>query len=185
MIASCEGYWRWLAANGNPYPEKSHSKCSASAPEAKVVLSVRDGRAWARSMHDTIWGVLYDEQSIVHHLAVAQGRIDQAMSAYTELMADMINRADLFGSTPTRFDEDALVAGMERHNAAVRAAVPAGRILEWSPADAAGGRGSPIRVGPARRRRSRRSGPGKPLVATAERSRWPPPARSPWPRRRS
>jgi hypothetical protein len=24
---------------------------------------------------------------------------------------------------------------MERHNAAVRAAVPAGRILEWSPAD--------------------------------------------------
>jgi hypothetical protein len=49
-------------------------------------------------------GVLYDEQSIVHHLAVAQGRIDQAMSAHTELMADMI-------------------------------AVPAGRILEWSPAD--------------------------------------------------
>jgi Sulfotransferase domain len=89
-----------------PSPRKSHSKCSASAPEAKVVLSVRDGRAWARSMHDTIWGVLYDEQSIVHHLAVAQGRIDQAMSAYTELMADMINRADLFGSTPTRFDED-------------------------------------------------------------------------------
>jgi hypothetical protein len=107
----------------------------AAYPEAKVVLSVRDGRTWARSMHDTIWGVLYDEQSIVHHLAVAQGRIDQAMSAYTELMADMINRADLFGSTPTRFDEDALVTGMERHNAAVRAAVPAGRILEWSPAD--------------------------------------------------
>jgi hypothetical protein len=28
----------------------------------------------------------------------------------------MINQAGLFGPTPTRFDEDALVAGMDRHN---------------------------------------------------------------------
>ncbi|HWG63305.1 MAG TPA: hypothetical protein VG253_16530 [Streptosporangiaceae bacterium] len=54
---------------------------------APGVLSVRDGRAWARSMHDTIWGVQYDGGSMVHHLALAQGCIDPAMRAYIELMA--------------------------------------------------------------------------------------------------
>lgn len=104
-------------------------------PDAKVVLSVRDGRSWARSMRDTIWGVQHDEESIVHHLALAQCGIDPVMRAYTDLMADMISRADLFGRTPTRFDEEAVIAGMERHNAAVRATVPAGQLLEWSPQD--------------------------------------------------
>jgi len=112
-----------------------HEEVLAAFPDAKVVLSVRDGRAWARSMRSTIWGVLHDDGSLVHHLAVAQGFIDPAMRAYTELMADMIGRAGLFGPTPQRYDEDALVAGMERHNAAVRAHVPTGQLLEWSPAD--------------------------------------------------
>ena len=31
-------------------------------PDAKVLLSVRDGAAWARSMRDTIWG---DRKSVV------------------------------------------------------------------------------------------------------------------------
>ena len=30
-------------------------------PEAKVLLSVRDCDAWARSMRDTIWGVIYGD----------------------------------------------------------------------------------------------------------------------------
>jgi hypothetical protein len=107
----------------------------AAYPDAKVLLSVRDSRAWARSMHDTIWGVLYDHGSMAHHLAAAQGFIDPAMHAYTELMTDMLNRAGLFGPAPARFVEDALVAGIEQHNAEVRAAVPAGQLLEWSPAD--------------------------------------------------
>lgn len=32
-----------------------HRELLAAYPDAKVVLSVREGRAWARSMHDTIW----------------------------------------------------------------------------------------------------------------------------------
>jgi hypothetical protein len=112
-----------------------HRELAARYPDAKVLLSVRDSRAWARSMHDTIWGVLYDHGSMAHHLAAAQGFIDPAMHAYTELMTDMLNRAGLFGPAPARFDEDALVAGIEQHNAEVRAAVPAGQLLEWSPAD--------------------------------------------------
>jgi hypothetical protein len=112
-----------------------HAEILAAFPDAKVVLSVRDGRAWARSMHDTIWSVQHDDASLTHHLAMAQGFIDPGMRAYTELMADMIGRAELFGPTPERYDEDALVTGMERHNEAVRAQVPAGQLLEWSPAD--------------------------------------------------
>jgi len=112
-----------------------HQELLAAFPDAKVVLSVRDGRAWARSMRSTIWAVLHDDGSLAHHLAVAQGFIDPAMRAYTEFMGDMIGRAGLFGPTPQRYDEDALVAGMERHNAAVRAHVPTGQLLEWSPAD--------------------------------------------------
>jgi hypothetical protein len=112
-----------------------HKELLAAYPDAKVVLSVRDGRAWARSMHDTIWGLQYDEGSIAHHLMSARRCIDPSMRAYTELMMSLLTMAGLFGPTPQRFDEDALVAGMERHNAEVRAHVPAGQLLEWSPAD--------------------------------------------------
>jgi hypothetical protein len=57
------------------------------------------------------------------------------MRAYTDLMTTMISMADLFGPTPSQFNEDALIAAMERHNAEVRAHVPARQLLEWSPAD--------------------------------------------------
>jgi hypothetical protein len=107
----------------------------AAYPDAKVVLSVRDGRAWARSMFGTIWGVQYDEGSVAYHLARAQGCIDPSMRSFTETMMTMLGMAGLFGPTPAQFDEDVLIAGMERHNAAVRAHVPAGQLLEWSPAD--------------------------------------------------
>jgi hypothetical protein len=111
-----------------------HEELLAAFPDAKVLLSVRDGRAWARSMRDTIWGVLHGD-GLARHLAAAQGFIDPAMRAYTELMTDMFGRAGLFGPAPERYDEDVLAAGIERHNAAVRAHVPAGQLLEWSPAD--------------------------------------------------
>lgn len=107
----------------------------AAYPDAKVVLSVRDGRAWARSMHDTIWGVQYDEGNIARHLSFARGCIDPPMRAYSDLMTAMLDMAGLFGPTPARFSEETLAAAMERHNAEVRAHVPARQLLEWSPAD--------------------------------------------------
>ena len=30
-------------------------------PEAKVILSVRDGEAWVRSMRETVWGVYFGD----------------------------------------------------------------------------------------------------------------------------
>lgn len=112
-----------------------HKELLAAYPDAKVVLSVREGRAWARSMRDTIWGLQYDEGSIARHLASARRCIDPSMRAYTDLMMTMLTMAGLFGPTPAQFDEGALIAGMERHNADVRAHVPARQLLEWSPAD--------------------------------------------------
>lgn len=147
-LSLAEGWARALAGQANwgelfegfnsavDYPAAFfYRELLAAYPDAKVVLSVRDGRAWARSMHDTIWGVQYDEDSIAYHLAAARGCIDPTMRTYTDLMMTMLNMAGLFGPTPARFNEDALAAGMERHNAAVRARVPAHRLLEWSPAD--------------------------------------------------
>src|ERR1700691_3027592 len=37
-------------------------------PQAKVLLSVRDGDAWARSMEQTIWGLLYGD-TLLRHLS--------------------------------------------------------------------------------------------------------------------
>jgi hypothetical protein len=117
------------------YPGSFYYRELADAyPDAKVLLSVRDGHAWARSMRDTIWGVMYGD-TISHHLGQAQAKIDPGMRQYTELMHGMFSRAGLFGPDPETFDEEIVAAAMERHNAEVRAAVPAGRLLEWSPAD--------------------------------------------------
>jgi hypothetical protein len=107
----------------------------AAYPDAKVLLSVRDGRAWARSMRSTIWTVEHDKSSPVYHLAKARACVDPASRAYVEFMVDLHREAHLFGPDPEQFDEDAAVAAMECHNAEVRAHVPADRLLEWNPAD--------------------------------------------------
>jgi hypothetical protein len=56
-------------------------------PGAKVLLSVRDGDAWARSMRQTIWGVLYGD-SVMAHLSAARGQVDAQWRGYTELMGN-------------------------------------------------------------------------------------------------
>src|ERR1700733_505611 len=87
-----------------------HKELLAAYPDAKVLLSVREGRAWARSMHDTIWGLQYDENSIARHVLSARRCIDPSMRAYNDVMMTMLSMADLFGPTPPQFNEDALVA---------------------------------------------------------------------------
>ncbi len=39
-------------------------------PEAKVLLSVRDGEEWARSMRETVWGIFHGD-SVIHHVCAA------------------------------------------------------------------------------------------------------------------
>jgi Sulfotransferase domain len=103
-------------------------------PDAKVLLSVRDGAAWARSMRDTIWGVLYGD-TMMRDLSAARCRIDPGWASYIELMTAMWEKSGMLDPVGGDLDENALADGMERYNDEVRSAVPADRLLVWSPAD--------------------------------------------------
>ena len=83
-------------------------------PDALVLLSVRDAESWWRSAHDTIFPV--------SRLAPPEWRA----------MLD-----DIFAArfTSRLDDRDACIAAFERHNAAVREAVPRARLLEWRASD--------------------------------------------------
>jgi hypothetical protein len=99
-------------------------------PEAKVVLSVRDGQAWERSMRETIWGVIFGD-GLMTDLSRARMRIDPEWRAYMELMEEMWHRSGLLGSGEAPAPGE-LAAAMERYNAQVVADVPEDRLLVWS-----------------------------------------------------
>jgi len=102
-------------------------------PDAKVLLSVRDSEAWARSMHQTIWGGLSGD-TMLHDLAVARARIEPGWRQFLTLMQDMWARSGLLDASQGSFDTNALAAAMERYNQQVRQCVPPERLLVWSPA---------------------------------------------------
>src|ERR1700749_4607944 len=61
-------------------------------PDAKVLLSVRSGESWARSMRDTIWGVIYGK-ILIRHLSDARRLVDPAWDDYMALMTEMWQRS--------------------------------------------------------------------------------------------
>lgn len=103
-------------------------------PDAKVLLSVRDGESWARSMRNTIWGVFHGD-TVMRHLSDARGRIDPEWNGYIELMTAMWEKSGLLAPGDGGFPADGLVHAMERYNDEVRHSVPAERLLVWAPAD--------------------------------------------------
>jgi Sulfotransferase domain len=102
-------------------------------PDAKVLLSVRDSEAWARSMHQTIWGALAGD-TMLHDLAVARSRIEPEWRQFLTLMQYMWERSGLMDASQDSFDTSALATAMERYNQQVRDCVPPERLLVWSPA---------------------------------------------------
>jgi Sulfotransferase domain len=102
-------------------------------PDAKVLLSVRDGESWACSMRKTIWGVIYGD-TMMRDLSTARTRIDPGWSSYIELMTAMWDKSGLLGAAES-FEASALARAMGRYNDEVREFVPAERLLVWSPAD--------------------------------------------------
>lgn len=102
-------------------------------PDAKVLLSVRDGESWERSMRDTVWAIYFGD-SLIHHLARARYHADPKWRGWFDLMVDMnwTGRGAFAGSYS---DRESMIAGMERWNDEVRATVPADRLLEWHPKD--------------------------------------------------
>jgi hypothetical protein len=94
---------------------------SAAAPEAVVLLSVRDAEAWWKSASETIFAVL------------ARGAAPDDDAGREELA--MINELIDRRFTPGWQDRTCAIAAYEEHNARVRAEIPAGRLVEWHPGD--------------------------------------------------
>jgi Sulfotransferase domain len=89
---------------------------SQANPDALVILSLRDPDQWYTSCANTIFGM---------QMLADQG--DAWMQAVVRMMNQRFD---------DRFDDrDAMIAAFERHNDAVRAGVPAARLLEWAVAD--------------------------------------------------
>jgi hypothetical protein len=91
------------------------------APDAVVVLSLRDPGEWWTSASQTIFSVLArgappDDPGAVAELAMITALIEQRF-------------------TPGWQDREEAMAAYGRHNAAVRASVPADRLVEWRPGD--------------------------------------------------
>jgi Sulfotransferase domain len=98
-------------------------------PDAKVLLSVRDGEEWAASMQQTVWGV-YHGDSVLHYVCRARAVLDPLWSRYMDLMTRMTwdEGGALEGDTSTTAG---LVAAMERWNEKVKQTVPPERLLAW------------------------------------------------------
>jgi hypothetical protein len=97
-------------------------------PEAKVLLSVREGEAWERSFRETIW-TMCKGQSLMPLLARARGEVDPRWRRYMALVDRMFwGPQGTFASG----DEPAqLIEQMVAHNEQVKRAVPAERLLVW------------------------------------------------------
>jgi hypothetical protein len=101
-------------------------------PDAKVLLSVREPDTWARSMRDTIWGVLYGD-ILIHHLSAARACLEPRWRAFTEMMCEMWERSGMVNDAENHMD--AMSRAMRGYNDEVQEMVPDDRLLVWSAAD--------------------------------------------------
>lgn len=98
-------------------------------PDAKVLLSVRDGQAWAKSMRETIYDVLYGD-SLMGHISAARAAIDPKWRGYIDLMREMWKRSGLLD--PDDLSDTAMSRAIERYHDEVQHTVPSDRLLVWS-----------------------------------------------------
>lgn len=103
-------------------------------PDAKILLSVRDGESWVRSMRETVWGLFHGD-SVIHHVSRARAVVDPLWRRYIDLMTGMNwdeSTGALAGDT---YSDEGLIAVMDRWNETVKATVPAERLLVWYPSE--------------------------------------------------
>jgi hypothetical protein len=100
-------------------------------PDAKVLLSVRAGETWARSMTETICGVHYGD-TMMRDLSSARSRIDPHWREYVELMKTMWERSGLL-EYKSNGEAAAIADAMERYNDDVKRSTD--RLLVWSAAE--------------------------------------------------
>ncbi len=102
-------------------------------PDAKVLLSVRDGDSWERSMRETVYAMYYGDSAMTHLLR-AQYHLDPLWRRYMDVTRS-ISFEDNGPYAGSHHDRDALIGAAERWNAEVQATVPADRLLVWQPRD--------------------------------------------------
>lgn len=98
-------------------------------PSAKVLLSVRDPQAWEHSFRETIWSMGHGD-SLIHLLSAARAHVDPRWRRYLGLVDRMFwtDRGTFAGGHER---PEQLIEAFEGHNEAVKAAVPADRLLVW------------------------------------------------------
>jgi Sulfotransferase domain len=101
------------------------SQLASAYPDAIVLLSVRDSDDWWRSVHSTVFDALQSQTM------PRDDPWETALAPSRRFTIRML--ATRF--TPEWSDEIAAKRAFERHNAAVRAAIPRNRLVEWQPGD--------------------------------------------------
>jgi hypothetical protein len=103
-------------------------------PETKVVLTVRDGESWVRSMRQTVWGMFFAD-SVLRHVSDARACVDPLWRRYIKLMSEMNWDPDRGAMAGDHGSDHGLAEIMERWNAQVIETVAADRLLVWNPAE--------------------------------------------------
>lgn len=102
------------------------SEIAEANPDAIVLLSTRSSAdAWWQSAHATIFEISRRE---------FPADADPELAVFRAQLA-MVDKMFTTAFTPHWNDEAPAKAAYEAHNAAVRAEVPAGRLVEWQPGD--------------------------------------------------
>ncbi len=103
-------------------------------PDAKVLLSVRDGNSWARSMSDTIVQIYFGD-SFMRSMCQARYRIDPVWASWVDLNIDTVWKGPRGALANTFGEREPLVEAMNRWNDEVKATVPPERLIVWEPKD--------------------------------------------------
>ncbi|MGA2320959.1 MAG: sulfotransferase family protein [Solirubrobacteraceae bacterium] len=102
-------------------------------PDAKVLLSVRDGEEWASSMRETVWGVFHGD-SVLHHCCEARAVLDPLWRRYMALMRHLSWEEGVGAlAGEDTFTDAGLIAAMNRWNETVQATAAPERLLVWDP----------------------------------------------------
>jgi hypothetical protein len=103
-------------------------------PDAKILLSVRGGEGWVRSMRETVWGIFHGD-SVMHHVSEARAQLDPLWQRYIALMRHMTWNEQTGALAGDTYSDEGLIELMNRYNDEVKRTVPAERLLVWDPKD--------------------------------------------------
>jgi hypothetical protein len=101
-------------------------------PDAKVLLSVREGESWERSFRETIVEMSYGE-SVMALVSRAREQIDPTWAEYQALVSRMFWGPQ--GTFANGHEPQQLIEQMHAHNEQVKRTVPPERLLVWKVTD--------------------------------------------------